>query len=312
MSDDPRSARALAVLIALGCIWGASFLFIKVIVDETGPVEVATGRLVIGAIAIGAFVAIRRQPVRWTRDLLAKVAVLALVANIAPFALIAWGEEHIESGTASVLNSTMPIFTSVFAAAVLVEERFTAGRAAGLVLGFVGVVVLTGEDVLDITDSSVLGQFAVIGAAACYAVGGVVSRTLLRSSTDPLGLSVLQVTAGSILSIPVLLAVTGGTPDYSLSAEAWLSLLALGAGATGVGYVAYLWLIDVTGSVRASLVTYIIPIVGLFLGWAVLDESIGLNTLAGSALIIGGVAIVMRQRAPVRGSPAVVEAVAAE
>jgi drug/metabolite transporter (DMT)-like permease len=311
MSDDPRSARALALLIALGCIWGASFLFIKVIVDETGPVEVATGRLVIGAVAIGAFVAFRRRPVRWTGNLLAKVAVLALVANIAPFALIAWGEEHIESGTASVLNSTMPIFTSVVAAAVLPEERFTAGRAAGLMLGFVGVVVLTGEDVLDITDSSVLGQFAVIGAAACYSIGGVVSRTLLRS-TDPLGLSILQVTAGSVLSIPVLLAVTGGSPDYSLSAEAWLSLLALGAGATGVAYVAYLWLIDVTGSVRASLVTYIIPIVGLFLGWAVLDEGIGLNTLAGSALIIGGVAIVMRQRPPTRERPLVAQAGVAE
>ena len=310
MNDSPQSAKALGVLLALGCIWGSSFLFIKVIVDETGPVEVATGRLAIGALAILSFIAFRRLAIRWTPGVLAKVGVLALLANIAPFALIAWGQEHIESGTASVLNSTMPIFTSVFAAAFLLEERFTPARLAGLLLGFLGVLVLTGKDVLDVTDSSVLGQFAVIAAAACYGVGSVVSRTLLRS-TDPISLSALQVTAGAFLSLPLLFAVTG-TPDYTLSAEAWLSLLALGAGGTGVAYVAYLWLIDVTGSVRASLVTYIIPIVGLFLGWAVLDEGIGLNTLGGSALIIGGVAIVMRRGAPTLESTSVAQEVVAD
>src|SRR4029453_12172307 len=129
MNLASRGARVPLVLLALGAIWGASFLFIKVIVDETGPVEVAFGRLFIGAVAILAFVRVRRLSVPWTPSLLAKVGVLALVANIAPFALIAWGEEHIESGMASVLNSTMPIFTAVFAAAVLPEERFSA--AAG-------------------------------------------------------------------------------------------------------------------------------------------------------------------------------------
>jgi drug/metabolite transporter (DMT)-like permease len=310
MSDDPRSARALGVLLALGCIWGSSFLFIEVLVDDTGPMEIATGRLAVGALAILSFIALRRIGMQWSGALIVRAAILALVANILPFALIAWGQEHIESGTASVLNSTMPIFTSVFAAAFLVEERFTPARMAGLALDFLGVVVLTGNDVLDITDSSVLGQFAIVAAAACYGIGSVASRTLLRT-TDPLSLSALQVAAGALLSIPLLLAVSG-TPDYGLSAEAWLALLALGAGSTGIAYVAYLWLIDVTGSVRASLVTYIIPVVGLFLGWAVLDESIGVNTLLGSALIIGGVAVVLRERSSAREVAPTGEAVAVD
>ena len=263
MNRRSADARAPAVLLALGCVWGASFLFIKVLVDDTGPLEVATGRLCIGAVAILSFIRLRGLPVPWTPSLVAKVSVLALVANIAPFALIAWGEEHIESGTASVLNSTMPIFTAIFATSLLPEERFTTARAGGLVVGFLGVLVLTGDEAFDVTSSSVLGQLAVIAASACYGIGSVFSRTLLRS-TDPLGLSALQVAAGAVLSVPILLAVEG-RPDYSLSIEAWLCLLALGAGATGVAYVAYLWLIDVTGSVRASLVTYIIPVVGLFL-----------------------------------------------
>jgi drug/metabolite transporter (DMT)-like permease len=296
MNRRSSDAWAPAVLLALGCVWGASFLFIKVLVDETGPLEVATGRLCIGAVAILSFIRLRGLPVPWSVSLVANVSVLALVANITPFALIAWGEEHIESGTASVLNSVMPIFTAIFAAAILPEERFTVARAGGLVVAFLGVVALTGDEVFDITSSNALGEFAVILAAACYAVGSVFSRMLLRSA-DPIGLSALQVAAGAVLSIPILLAVEG-RPNYSLSLEAWLCLLALGAGATGVAYVAYLWLIDVTGSVRASLVTYIIPVVGLFLGWAVLDESIGVNTLVGTALIIGGVAMVLRGGSP--------------
>jgi len=310
MNRRSPDARAPAVLLALGCVWGASFLFIKVLVDDTGPLEVATGRLCIGAVAILSFIRLRGLPVPWTPSLVAKVSVLALVANIAPFALIAWGEEHIESGTASVLNSTMPIFTAIFATSLLPEERFTTARAGGLVVGFLGVLVLTGDEAFDVTSSSVLGQLAVIAASACYGIGSVFSRTLLRS-TDPLGLSALQVAAGAVLSVPILLAVEG-RPDYSLSIEAWLCLLALGAGATGVAYVAYLWLIDVTGSVRASLVTYIIPVVGLFLGWAVLDESIGVNALLGSALIIGGVAMVLRGGSPGTQARAVAQMAAAD
>ncbi|HEU4758433.1 MAG TPA: DMT family transporter, partial [Dehalococcoidia bacterium] len=112
-------------------------------------------------------------------------------------------------------------------------------------------------------------------------------------------------------AIPLLLAVEG-RPDYSLSLEAWLSLLALGLMGSGVAYVAYLWLVDHVGSVRTSLVTYIIPAVGLLLGWAVLDESIGLNTALGAALIVLGVASVMRGQAPARQRAPAPTAVVAE
>jgi len=153
-----------------------------------------------------------------------------------------------------------------------------------------------GGDIYDFSDSSVLGQLAVVGAAACYGAGAVYARSLLKQ-TGPLELSGGQLVLGAVLALPIMLAVRG-TPDYSLSVEAWLSLLTLGVLGTGIAIVAYLWLVDNVGSVRSSLVTYIIPIVGLFLGWAVLDESIGVNTVLGCALIIAGVAAVMRGQAP--------------
>ena len=285
------------MLLALGCTWGASFLFIKVLVDEISTIEIVTGRLVFGAVVVLAFVAWRRQPLGWTPGLIARLVVVAALANILPFALIAWAEKHIESGTASVLNSTLPIFTAVLAAAFLAAERFTPARLGGLVLGFLGIVVLNGEDAVRVTDSDILGQLAVIAAAACYGGSSVYTRTLLRQN-DPVSLSALQLVLASVLSLPLLLLFEG-TPGYdSMSLEGWLSLLGLGMAGTGVAYIAYVWLIEQTGSVRASLVTYIIPVVALFLGWAVLDESIGLNTVAGAALIIVGVASVMRGQGP--------------
>jgi drug/metabolite transporter (DMT)-like permease len=310
MTETGRTARALPVLFGLGGVWGASFLFIKVIVDETGPLELVAGRMFFGALAVGLFVLYRRLPVPFQPRLIAGAAVLALVGNVIPFALIAWGEEHIDSGTASVLNSTVPVFTAVFAAALLEEEHFTAARLGGLVLAMFGILVLTGDDVLHITDASVLGQMAVIAAAACYGIAAVLARTLLKSQ-DPVGLSIVQLCMGTLLVIPILFIISG-TPDYSLSLEAALSLVALGVFGTGFGYIVYLWLIEKMGSVRASLVTYIVPVMGLLLGWLVLDESAGLNTILGALLIVAGVASVMRGQAPVRRSPPAVSPVAAE
>lgn len=289
--------RALAVLIALGSVWGASFLFIKVVVEETSPAALVEGRLFFGFLVVAAMLAYRGGPFRWSTSLLLGVGAMAVFSNIIPFLLIAWAEERIDSGVAAVLNSTMPLFTALFAAVILAEERMTAGRVAGLVLGLLGVVVLTGGDIVHVTDSSVAGQLAVVASAACYGVGAVYARILLRSD-DPLSLSAWQLAAGTLLALPVLMVLDGGRPDYSLSVEGWLSLLALGAFGTGFGYVAYVWLVDHAGSVRASLVTYVIPVVGLFLGWAVLNESLGANTLVGAALIIAGVASVMRGQAP--------------
>ncbi len=288
--------KALLALLALGVTWGASFLFIKVIVEETSALEVAEGRMFFGALAVGAVMTIRKTPLRLQRSLWVKVAVWTLVGVAAPFTLIAWAEEHIASGTASVLNSTMPLFTAMFAAAVLIEEQLTPARAAGLGVGLLGIIVLTGGEVYDVRDSTVLGQLAVVGAAACYGAGAVYARSLLKED-DPVSLTGGQLVLGTVMVLPIMLAVRG-TPDYSLSLEAWLSLLALGVLGTGIAIIIYLWLVDNVGSVRSSLVTYIIPIVGLFLGWAVLDESIGINTVLGCALIIAGVAAVMRGQAP--------------
>ena len=287
--------RTALVLLGLGVIFGSAFLFMKVLVAEIGPLTLVTGRLILGAAAVLTVLAIRREPLGWTPALAAKVTLLATLSLVIPFGLIAWAEQHIASGMAAALISTMPLFTALFATGVFADERLTAGRLAGLVAGFAGVVVLTGGD-FDLTDSSVLGQFAVIGGAASYAAGAVYSRALLKSQ-NALSLGGLEMVIGALIAAPLAFAFDG-VPTFALSLKAWSALLALGVVGTGVAFVGYLWLVDKAGSVTGSLVTYIVPVVGLALGWAVLNEGIGLNALVGVLLIILGVVSAMIAKTP--------------
>lgn len=300
----------VAVLVALGCVWGTSFLFIKIIVEEVSPLELVLGRLFFGSLAVHLVIRLRRLRIDRSPSMLGKVAVMALVSNVTPFALIAWAETRIDSGVTSVLNSSMPLWAALFAAVVLVEEHFTLSRIAGLLTGLAGVAALAGGDVLNIAEGSVVGKLAVLGAASCYGAGAVFARVLLRTQ-EPLALSGLQISLATLLTVPLLFAVEG-VPDYALSGKGWLSLMALGVLATGIGYIAYLWLVDELGSVRGSLVVYITPAVGLLLGSAVLSEPIGPNTLVGAALILLGVWSVLRGQAPAPQRVFVPTAAAAE
>jgi len=284
------SSRYLAALVALGSVWGASFLFIKVVVDETAPIELAAGRIFFGAVALAPIVwrrGLRLSGRPWVlRDLL----VVAVFSTAIPFVLISWAELHIDTGIASVLNSTMPLWTAIFASLFLVDEHLTPLTILGLLVGFGGVAVLSGGDLASFRQAGLLGHLAVVGAAACYGAGAVFARARLQAE-DRVTLSAVQLTMAALLLAPLSLAVEGA-PALNLSAKAWLAWLTLGVVNTGLASVVYYWLIQRVGSVRSSLVTYIIPTVGLLLGATVLGEELGLSALLGAALIVVGVAIV--------------------
>jgi drug/metabolite transporter (DMT)-like permease len=219
------------------------------------------------------------------------VSVIAVTGTIVPFLLISWASGHIDSGLASVLNSSMPLFTALFAAAAA-DEQITPARCAGLLIGFAGVAAMTGYAALDVSGDALAGQLAVVAAAASFAASAVYARGLMRTH-DGIGLAGAQLAIAAVVS-SLLFAAAEGTPDHTLSAKVWLAIAVMGAVGAGVAYVAYIWLIGQIGSVRASLITYIMPIVALFLGWAVLGESIGVNTIGGMVLILAGIAMVMR------------------
>ena len=296
--------RELTVLLVLGATWGSSFLFIKVGVEDLSPLMLVEARMLLGAatVVIAAYALGLSLP--RTRRLWLDAAIMALLSNVVPFALIAWAETHIASGTASVLNASMPLFTAMLAPFFITEEGMTTPKLVGVLTGFVGVAVFSGGDITDI-GSNALGDLAAVAAAACYAIGLVFAR-LRFSGEHPLSLSAGQLVSGAVLLAPVA-AVLGAREGISLHIDSGLSVLALGVFNTGFAYVMYLWLVAEVGAVRTSLVTYVIPVTGLLLGWAVLDETIGPAAIAGLVLIVAGIALVNRAalRRPRPAVPAV-------
>jgi drug/metabolite transporter (DMT)-like permease len=294
MTDNTTglNTKALVVLVILGGLFGSAFLYMKVLVDEIAPVEIVAGRLSLGALVVFAIIAIRGKALSLNPAMIGKIALLALLDSVIPFTLIAWSETRIDSGVASVLVSTMPVFTVILASVALPDERLAPVRLLGIPLGFLGVVTLTSGDVLNVTSENAVGQLAVIAAAGCYGVASVYAKILLKTQ-DALNLTGIKLAAGAVMAA-VATAVTQGVPAYgSLSPEGVLSLLALGVLSSALAFLLYFWLLRAAGSVYSSLVTYVVPVVGLLLGWAVLGEEIGISTAFGSALITAGVGAVM-------------------
>jgi drug/metabolite transporter (DMT)-like permease len=287
-----QKTKAMVVLVVLGALFGSAFLYMKVLVDEIAPIEIVAGRLSLGALVLFVIMAVRGKTVSFDPATFAKISLLALLDSVIPFTLIAWAETRIDSGVASVIVSTMPVFTIVIATIALPDERLAPVRLLGIPLGFLGVVTLSGGNVLDVTSGDAVGQLAVVAAAACYGAASVYAKMLLRTQ-DALSLTAMKLAAGAVIAAAGT-GITQGVPAYAdLSAEGALALLALGVFSTALAFTLYFWVVRSAGSVYASLVTYIVPVFGLLLGWAVLGEEIGVNTAFGAVLITAGVGAVM-------------------
>jgi drug/metabolite transporter (DMT)-like permease len=278
--------RATLLLLTVGCIWGASFLFIRVAIDEVQPLQIVFVRTFAGALVMLTFLRVTRRPLHVTWPNVAMAAGLASLAILVPFFLIAWAEREIDSGTAAILNATMPLFTLFFAAVLLADEHLTAARITGVVLGLAGVVVLIGGEVSG--EGSALSIGAMVLSSACYGLAAVGGRVLVRR-WNPVSLSTTMVSFAALYSSVIFFST--GDLRYDISLEAWLAMMTLGILGTGLTYVLYYLLIDMVSSVRASFVSYIIPVVGVILGIIVLGESMSWHTVVGGAIILAGVAI---------------------
>lgn len=283
----------------LGAIWGSSFLWIKIAVAEIGPVLLAALRLLFGAAGLVGIAWMMRQSVPRDRGLLVRYLVLAVLNTALPFALIPWGETRIASGLAAVLNGTTPLFTLVIAHFWLRDEHITRARIAGLFVGFTGVVVLMSHD-LSAGADSLWGQAAVLAASCSYAVAAIFARKYLRGQPP-----VVQATVAVCIADAVLwLAVPVAEPSARLPhlPITWLALAWLGVLGSCVAYLLYYYLIQAWGATRATVVTYVYPVIGLLLGVAFLDEALNARVVAGTLLVVSG--IVVANRAPaLRPSP---------
>jgi drug/metabolite transporter (DMT)-like permease len=278
------------LLLLLSTVWGGSFFFAAVALREVGPLTVTISRVLIAAILLHAF--IRLTGLRMPADGRTWAAFfgMGLLNNAIPFSLIFWGQTHIASGLASVLNATTPLFTVVVAHFLTSNEKLTPGRGLGVLIGFAGVVVMIGTDLLDGLSENLLAQFAVLGAAVAYAFATIYGRRFRQ--LPPICTAAGQVTASTILMLPVALIVE---QPWTLPIPGWqtiAALAALGAVCTAFAYGLYFQILRTAGSTNISLVTFLVPVSALLLGMLVLGERLEPKHFLGMALIGIGLAAI--------------------
>lgn len=296
-ADNPVRVWLAFLLLALA--WGSSYLFIRVGLEQITPLALVALRLAIGAAGIWMIALVRRLSPRVTHRELFWISVLATTNTTVPFLLITWGEETVPSGLASVLNSTVPIFSLVFAGALLGDEPITAPRLGGVALGFTGVIVLLSRDLAHgvVHWGGVAGQGAIVLAAAFYAASAVMARMTLRRVSS-MTVAVLAVSIAALQAVALSL-IFSPPPVGSLHVKTILALLWLGLLGSAFAYVFYYYILENWGATRTTLVTYVLPVVGLTLGAVVLHESFDWRIVVGSVLVVGGVLLagLVRHRA---------------
>jgi drug/metabolite transporter (DMT)-like permease len=295
------------ILIALGTIWGASYLFIKVGGAEIPPLTFVAGRTSIASLALGIALFARREnlPPLHVRAWLPLLG-MGIFNSVIPYSLITWGETEISSGLASILTGTMPIFTVLIAHFLTHDEKLTPNKSLGVIIGFVGVVILFLPALQSGLQLSFLGEVAVVVAALSYALASVIAHKFLHGTSHS-ATSFGQLLTASFVMIPLGLLVEH---PFSLhpALAAIGSLITLALLGTAIAYLLYYWLIDHTGATRTSLVTYIIPVSGVILGALVLGERLDWTAFVGLLGIIAGVGLVTRQSNQPVGIPVGVEA----
>jgi drug/metabolite transporter (DMT)-like permease len=276
------SRRDLGLLLVLSAIWGSSFLFIKLGVDELEPAVVVCGRLVVGVLVLLPILFLRGN-VSDLRSMLVPFLVLGALNNALPYWLLGFAETRIDSGLAAVIQAAAPILTVLLAIRIDPSQRVRGFRLVGVGLGFVGVALLVGVQ----EGGELIGALAVIGTATCYALSVLYAGRAVRTF-PPLEVSIGQLAVGALLSAPIALAQL---PSEAPPADALVAIAVLGAFGTGLAYLLYFALIARAGASRAILVTYLVPAFALVYGAVFLDEPVTASALVGLALILAGTAL---------------------
>lgn len=276
------------MFIVLGLIWSSSFLWIEIGLREIGPITLVAFRAFFGLLFGLAVIFIQRIPMPRTMKEWLPLTVLGLTNIAFPFFLISWGQKTIDSGVASILDATVPLFTILVAHFLLHDDKMTTAKVVGLLVGFGGVVVLMSKDI-GASSSSLLGQLAVIAACVFYAASTIIARkyteeipAIVRSMGPLVSATIVTMLAAFTLEAPFHI------PALPLT---WVALLWLGVLGSGLAFIMLYYLIHEIGPTRASMVTYLFPLGGVTLGILFLKEVPTWQVFTGAALIIGSLAI---------------------
>lgn len=287
----PMSATEWAMLVALSMLWGGSFFFIGIAVLEVPPLTIVLARVAIAAVVLNLYLAAIGQPLPASGAAWRAFAIMGLLNNVIPFSLIVWGQSHIPSGLASILNATTPLFTIVVAHFMTQDEKATGTRLIGVVVGFIGVAVMVGGAALSAFGVAVLAQIAVLLATVSYAFSAVFGRRFRTLSLTPVQTAAGMVSASSLILLPVVLVVDHPFSLPIPSTGALLAILALAVMSTALAYILFFRILSTAGATNLLLVTFLIPVSAIGLGVMLLGESLLPKHFAGMALIGIGFAI---------------------
>lgn len=284
------SLRIWVMLFALGLLWGGSFFFSAVAVTEIPPLVLVLFRVALAAAALHLYLAIRGPSFRLALPLAGSFLVLGLINNVIPFSLMFLGQTEIGAGLAAVLNATTPFWTVILANSLTQDEKFTRAKLAGILLGILGTAVMIGPGLFAGLGGPVWAKLCLIGTALSYALGALFARRF--RALPPAIVATGQLTASSLIMIPVILLLFGPAALLIGSAPIWAAVLALAVISTAFAYILYFTIIASAGATNASLVTLLVPMSAILLGAIFLGERLEAFELAGMGLILVGLLVI--------------------
>lgn len=279
-----------ATLLGLSVVWGGSFFFVGVAVKELPPFTIVATRVTLAALALHILVRVAGVRLPGTAGFWLAIFGLGFLNNAVPFSLLVWGQTQITSSLASILNATTPLFAVVVAHAFTKDERLTASRALGVLVGFSGVVVMVGGAALQSLGTAVLAQIACLGAALSYALAGVYAKRF--RGTPPMAIATGQLTASATILFPIVILVDQPWTLAQPSLEAAAAVLALALVSTALAYIFFFRLLASAGAVNITLVTFLVPMTAILLGVLILDDRLEWKHFAGMTLIALGLAAI--------------------
>lgn len=279
-----------AMLVTLAVLWGGSFFFAEYALVDIPPFTLVFLRVLLGAIFLHLVIVAtgRRFPV--DMKLWGALALMGLINNAIPFSLIFWGQTEITGGLASILNATTPLWTVLVAHFFTSDESMSLNRLAGVIIGFIGVAVMIGPELLGDIGRNLYAQIAVLMAALTYAFAGVYGRRF--QGVQPMTTAAGQLTASSLWMLPVALYVDAPWRLPLPGMPAVIAVLFLAILASGVAYILYFRLLASAGATNLLLVTFLVPVSAIILGAIFLAETLSLNQITGMLLIAAGLAAI--------------------
>ena len=277
------------MLFTLAAVWGGSFFFVEVALNEVGPLTIVLHRVFWAVPVLGVVLWWKGLTLPRGIKIWGAYGVMGALNNAIPFMLIVWGQTQIEGGLASILNGTTAVFGAVVAGLLLADERLTVHKLIGALLGLIGVAAIMGPSAASGLDLRNFGQLAILGAALSYSFGSVWGKLALKGQPPEVN-AFGMLTASTLIMIPLALFFEG-IPSLALSAWVWGSLLGIAWLATAFAYLLYFGILVRAGAANLTLVTLMIPPFAVALGWMFLGERLGIEAGIGFALIALGLAV---------------------